>query len=79
MYDDSVTIYSPYEEDNSSVLLDAGLGFADFFLLYYLLTAPAPFLLLFLSLLTVLYFDNIFDVDSMFDVNSPPEEETAFV
>ena len=50
-----------------------------FFSFYFLLTAPAPFLILFLSLLTVLDFDKVFDAYGIFDVDSPSEEETSYV
>ena len=55
------------------------IGFCKFFLLSFLLTEPAPFLILFLSLLIVLDFDNLFDVDAIFDIDSSSEEETSSV
>ena len=54
MSDGDGTIYSPSEEENSSVLLDAGLGFAAYLLLSFLITAPAPFLISLFYLLIVL-------------------------
>ena len=77
--DASGTIYLPSEEENSSIWLYYILGFAEFFLWSFLLTAPAPFLLLLLSLLTVLDFDQVFDVNDISDANSPSEEETSSV
>ena len=63
-----VTIYSPSEGENSSVWLDYGLGFASFLLLSLLLITPAPSLISFLSLLTLLDFENVFNVDEVFEV-----------
>ena len=67
-----VTARSIYQY--SSLCLYSGLGFSAFFLIYFLLTAPAPLLILFLYVLTVLDFDNVFEADAIFEVDSPSEE-----